>query len=217
MRPCNPGAQVCCQLGVGYNPLRTSIPLPGSPIRARHAAPPSDLAAYVGDFYEYEVAEDHAFAPVQIYPSGVTVLRFDIRPCQVDAALYGPSLSPDMRGLFFRGVPIFGVAIRPTRAYHLLGLCVAELYDLRIHWTCCGPTRCRPSRSGSYWPPTSTPASPQSLISSARSCGRVLRRPSSCACSTRSSPPTAANRSQVRVTAARIRAACVACSRSTQA
>jgi AraC-like DNA-binding protein len=90
------------------------------------------LARYLLEFFQYEVPDDVPFAPVQIYPSGVAVLRFDIREHDVEAALFGPSLSPHVRGLFFRGIPIFGVAIRATHAYALLGLEVSELRNLRI-------------------------------------------------------------------------------------
>ena len=90
------------------------------------------MARYLLEFFQYEVPDDVAFAPVQIYPSGVVVLRFDIREHDVEAALFGPSLSPHVRGLFFRGIPIFGVAIRATHAYALLGLEVSELRNLRI-------------------------------------------------------------------------------------
>ncbi|MDD9946463.1 MAG: helix-turn-helix domain-containing protein [Myxococcales bacterium] len=115
-----------------YHPLRTNVPLSHGMVRAQYAAPPPDLAPYLTEFYQYEVPSERLCVPVQIYPSGVTVLRFDIQDSDVEASLYGPSLSPHMRGLFFCDVPIFGVAIEPTRAYHLLGLSVAELRDLRI-------------------------------------------------------------------------------------
>ena len=115
-----------------YHPLRTNVRLAGSVIRAESCLPPPDLAPYLIEFYQYEVPESVPYAPVQIYPSGVAVLRFDILADDVVASLFGPSLSPHMRGLFFRGIPIFGVAIQATRAYHILGLSVSELRDLRI-------------------------------------------------------------------------------------
>lgn len=115
-----------------YRPLRSNVLLGNSALLAVRAAAPRDLAPYLLEFWQYEVPEPLSYVPVQIYPSGVSVLRFDIRPDGVDATLFGPSLSPNLRGLFFRGVPIFGVAVRATHTYQLLGLSASELRELRI-------------------------------------------------------------------------------------
>ena len=117
---------------MAYDPLRTNICLADAAIRSERCAPARDLAPYLLEFYEYNVRADIPYAPVQIYPSAVAVLRFDLRSDGVDATLFGPSLSPHMRGWFYRGVPVFGVAFQATRAYHLLGLAVSELRDLRV-------------------------------------------------------------------------------------
>ena len=117
---------------MAYHPLRTSIRLAERVIDVHRCAPAPDLAQRLIEFYEYCVHDDVPHAPVQVYPSGVAVLRFDLRADGVDATLFGPSLSPHMRGWFYRGVPVFGVAIQAARAYQLLGLAVSELTDLRV-------------------------------------------------------------------------------------
>lgn len=93
--------------------------------------PASDLAEYLSEFWQYDVAGE-AHVPIQIYPSGVAVLRFDIGSSAVEASFYGPSLSPQMRGLFYRDVSVFGVALQATRTYSLFGISATELRDLRV-------------------------------------------------------------------------------------
>src|SRR5262245_40754323 len=94
-----------------YRPLRTNILLGDCRLRVQSCPPPPDLAATLVEFWQYEVDEREPFVPVQIYPSGIAVLRFDIGRSGVDASVFGPSLSSHMRGLFYRGVAVFGVAI----------------------------------------------------------------------------------------------------------
>jgi AraC-like DNA-binding protein len=117
---------------LAYRPIRTNLGLAGSAVQTRRCAPAADLACYLHEFWQYDVPPDRAYVPVQIYPSGVTLLRFDIDEVGVEAAVYGPSTSPRVRGLFFRGVHIFGVAFEAARAYQLLGLPISELKDLRV-------------------------------------------------------------------------------------
>ena len=124
-----------------YRPVRTSVELSGSAARSRRCEPPPDLAPYVMDFWQYEVQPEFDYIPVQVFPSGCVVLRFNLRPDHVESVLYGPSLNNDMRGLFYHDWAIFGVALHPHTAYHLLGLSVHELRDLRILLECFWPAR----------------------------------------------------------------------------
>jgi AraC-like DNA-binding protein len=128
---------------MSYRPLRSNVRLANSIVRTHTAAPAPDLARHLLEFFQYEVPDDVPFAPVQIYPSGVAVLRFDIREHDVEATVFGPSLSPHVRGLFFRGIPIFGVAIRATHAHALLGLELSELRNLRVQLDVLWPRRAR--------------------------------------------------------------------------
>jgi AraC-like DNA-binding protein len=115
-----------------YRPIRNSIRIAPSCVQIRTCAPDRDLAPYLLEFWEMQVPPSVPYVPNQIYPSGAVILRFDISDGKVDAVLYGPSLSRYMRGLFFPHVTMFGTALQPGRGYHLLGLPVSELTDLRI-------------------------------------------------------------------------------------
>ncbi len=115
-----------------YRPIRNSVRLLGSRVRTLVCEPDPDLAPYVLEFWQYEMPAYPPHLPNQIYPSGVVILRFDISEHAVGAVLYGPSISPRMRGLFFANVRVFGVALRPGRASSVLGLPISDLRDLRV-------------------------------------------------------------------------------------
>lgn len=129
-----------------YRPLRTSAELCGRAIKMRRAAPPPDLAPYVMEFWQYEVAPDVDAVPIQVFPNGCVSMRFNIRPhgpLRVEPVLYGPSLHNNMHGWFFSEWGIFGVALNANRAYHLLGLSLHELRDLRLQFDCLWPAATR--------------------------------------------------------------------------
>lgn len=122
-----------------YHPVRTSIDLSGRAARTTRIPPPPDLADVVMDFWQYEVDPALDYIPVQVFPSGCVVLRFNIRPDHVESVLYGPSLRNNMKGVFYHDWSIFGVALRPERAYQLLGLSLHELRNIRMHLDCFWP------------------------------------------------------------------------------
>ena len=122
-----------------YAPVRTSAELSGNAVRATRVMPPPDLAAVVMDFWQYEVDPALDYIPIQVFPSGCVVLRFNIRPDHVESVLYGPSLRNSMKGVFYHDWSIFGIALRPERAYQLLGLSLYELRNIRIHLDCFWP------------------------------------------------------------------------------
>lgn len=124
---------------ISYRPVRTSVELSGSAVRTQRRSPPPDLAKFVMDFWQYNVDPRLDYIPVQVFPSGCVVIRFNIRPDHVESVLYGPSLNNNMRGLFYHDWAIFGVALYPERAYHLLGLSLHELRDKRILLECFWP------------------------------------------------------------------------------
>lgn len=126
-----------------YKPVRTSAELSGDAVRLLKKVPPKDLEPFVMDFWEYKVDAKLDYMPVQVFPSGCLVMRFNIRPDHVESVLYGPSLRNNMKGLFYHDWTIFGVAIHPQRAYHLLGLSLSELRDLRVHIDCFWPKQVR--------------------------------------------------------------------------
>lgn len=130
-----------------YRPMRTSADLSGRAVRVRRNAPPPDLADYVYEFWQYDVDPGEDFVPIQVFPSGCISLRFNLRPDGTESVLYGPCLSNAMKGLFFSDWIIFGAALYPDRAYHLLGIAVQELRDLRIHMDCLWPNRLGPVES----------------------------------------------------------------------
>jgi len=124
-----------------YKPVRTSIDLSGKAARTTRVLPPADLADVVMDFWQYEVDPTLDHIPVQVFPSGCVVLRFNIRPDHVESVLYGPSLRNNMKGVFYHDWSIFGVALRPERAYQLLGVSLHELRNIRIHLDCFWPQK----------------------------------------------------------------------------
>lgn len=126
-----------------YRPVRTSAELSGEGVLSIKKAPPKDLEPFVMDFWEYKVDSKLDYIPVQVFPSGCLVMRFNIRPDHVESVLYGPSLKNNMKGLFYHDWTIFGVAIHPERAYHLLALSLYELRDLRVHLDCFWPKQIR--------------------------------------------------------------------------
>jgi AraC-like DNA-binding protein len=115
-----------------YRPIRISARLAPHGVHVHRAAPPADLAPYVDDFWQYDVRPGVPFVPIQVYPSGCVVLRFNVWPDRVESILYGPSLSAEMKGCFIGGVAIFGAAFRLERGYSLLGIGLHELTDLRL-------------------------------------------------------------------------------------
>ncbi|MEQ8992771.1 MAG: helix-turn-helix domain-containing protein [Pseudomonadales bacterium] len=126
-----------------YRPLRTSADLSGTAIRVHRQDPPPDLAPYVYEFCQYDVDPSEDYVPVQVYPNGCLSLRFNVRPDGVESVLYGPCLSNRMTGFFFHEWVIFSAALYPQRAYHLLGISVQELRDLRIHMDLLWPNQMR--------------------------------------------------------------------------
>lgn len=126
-----------------YQPLRTSVDLSGDAVKIHRLPPPPDLNPYIIEFWEYEVDPSDDYVPVQVFPSGCVLLRFNVTPHGVESVLYGPSLNNDMKGLFFHEWVIFGAAVRPDMAYHLLGLSLHELRDLRINMECFWPNAVR--------------------------------------------------------------------------
>ncbi len=112
--------------------MRTSIDLSGQGVGVCRAPAPADLAPYVEEFWQYTVSPALDYLPMQVYPSGCVTLRFNIVSQSVDALIYGPSTCNQMKAIFFQEWIVFGATLRPDRAYHLLGLTVAELRDLRI-------------------------------------------------------------------------------------
>ena len=126
-----------------YRPLRTSVDLSGDAIAIKRVAPPQDLADIVMDLWQYEVDPALDYVPVQVFPSGCVVLRFNLRPDHVESVLYGPSLRNNMKGLFYHDWGIVGLSIYPDRAYSLLGLSLHELRDIRILLECFWPQQVR--------------------------------------------------------------------------
>jgi len=124
-----------------YRPVRTTVDLSGSAVRTTRVLPPRDLAGVVMDFWQYEVDPALDYIPVQVFPSGCVVLRFNVRPDHVESVLYGPSLRNNMKGIFYHDWQIFGVALQPERAYQLLGLSLHELRNIRIHLDCLWPQK----------------------------------------------------------------------------
>jgi hypothetical protein len=124
-----------------YRPLRVSARLTPGAIESHRAAPPPDLAPHVDEFWQYDVRPGLPFVPIQVYPSGCVVLRFNVWPDRVESIVYGPSLSAEMKAYFFGGVAIFGAAFRLEQGYSLLGIGVHELTDLRLDLAHLWPTR----------------------------------------------------------------------------
>src|SRR5262245_22419604 len=117
---------------LAYRPIRISARLAPGAVEAHRAAPPPDLAPHVDEFWQYDVRPGVPFVPIQVYPSGCVVLRFNVWPDRVESIVYGPSLSAEMKGCFIGGVAIFGAAFRLEQGYSLLGIGVHELTDLRL-------------------------------------------------------------------------------------
>lgn len=123
-----------------YRPLRTSADLVQHVLTIHRWEPPADLAGVVEEFWQYDVRSGVGAVPIQIYPSGYSILRFNVFDERVDAYLYGPSLSAKMIGLFLEEFAIFGAAFKPSRAYQLMGLAMSELRDLRVDLEWVWPT-----------------------------------------------------------------------------
>jgi hypothetical protein len=117
---------------LAYRPIRISARLAWRAVETHRAAPPPDLTPYVDEFWQYDVRPGVAFVPIQVYPSGCVVLRFNVWPDRVESIVYGPSLSAEMKGCFIGGVAIFGAAFRLEQGYSLLGIGLHELTDLRL-------------------------------------------------------------------------------------
>jgi AraC-like DNA-binding protein len=115
-----------------YRPIRNSAQLTPSAVRFQTRAPEADLAPYVSDFWQYDVLPPHELVRIQVFPSGCVVLRFNLGVDAVESVLYGPSLRPDMKSVFVRGVPAFGAALRLEGARALIGCDIGELCDLRL-------------------------------------------------------------------------------------
>jgi AraC-like DNA-binding protein len=115
-----------------YRPIRNSAQLAPNAVRFQACPPAPDLAPYVSDFWQYDVLPPHDIVPIQVFPSGCVVLRFNISTASVQPILYGPSLRPDMKSVFVRRASAFGVALRIEGARALIGCDIAELADRRI-------------------------------------------------------------------------------------
>jgi AraC-like DNA-binding protein len=115
-----------------YRPIRNSAQLSPSAVRFQTRAPDADLAPYVSDFWQYDVLPPHQLVPIQVFPSGCVVLRFNLYAAAVESVIYGPSLRPDMKSVFVSGVPAFGAALRLEGARALIHCDIAELCDLRL-------------------------------------------------------------------------------------
>jgi hypothetical protein len=117
---------------IAYHPIRNSARLVSGALALHRAPPPPDLAPYIDDFWQYEVRPDIPFVPIQVYPHGCLILRFNLWPDGVESVLYGPSLSAEMKGWFVGGVVVCGAAFRAERGYALLGMGLDEIRDLRL-------------------------------------------------------------------------------------
>ena len=115
-----------------YRPIRNSAQLTPSAVRFQTRAPDRSLAPYVSDFWQYDVLPPHALVRIQVFPSGCVVLRFNLAATGVEPVIYGPSLRPDMKSVFVRGVSAFGAALRFEGARALIACDIAELCDLRL-------------------------------------------------------------------------------------
>jgi len=114
-----------------YYPIRNSGQLCPRAVRFQSCAPPLDLRECVQEFWQYDVVRGFDLVPIQVFPSGCVVIRFDIGPEGVESVLYPPSSSPQMKSVFRQGVSAFGVALDVGRAFPVLGCGIPEL----------GPTR----------------------------------------------------------------------------
>ena len=126
---------------LAYRPIRISARLASQAVETQRAAPAPDLAPYVDEFWQYDVRPGVPFVPIQVYPSGCVVLRFNVWPDRVESIVYGPSLSAEMKGCFIGGVAIFGAAFRLEQGYSLLGIGLHELTDLRLDLAYLWPAR----------------------------------------------------------------------------
>lgn len=113
----------------------------GVEINRQHA--PDDLAPFVDEFWQYKVQRQMDYVPVQVFPSGCVVLRFNLTPWGVDSFVYGPSTINNMKGAFFHEWTMFGVVLRPESASHFLGMPLHELRDLRVDLRCLWPRLAR--------------------------------------------------------------------------
>lgn len=137
------GNNVLNKTDTAYRPLRTSVDLSGDAVTIRRKQPPPDLSPYLIEFWEYDVDPKLDYVPIQVFPSGCVVLRFNVTSQGVEPVLYAPSLNNNMKGLFFHEWIIFGVALRPNMAYQLLGISLHELRDMRINMECFWPVDVR--------------------------------------------------------------------------
>ena len=112
---------------MGYRPIRNSGQLCPLAVRFQGCPPPAELREQVQAFWQYDVRAGFDLVPIQVFPSGCVVLRFDIGPDGVESVLYPPSASPEMKSVFRRGVSAFGVALRVGRAFPVLGCTIPEL------------------------------------------------------------------------------------------
>src|ERR1700755_304738 len=117
---------------MAYRPIRNSAQLAPAAIEFKRRPPAADLASSVLEFWQYDVRAPHDWVPNQVFPSGCTVIRFNIAPSFVEPIVYGPSLRGDMKGVFARGVSAFGAALTLEHARMLIGCEMSELRDLRL-------------------------------------------------------------------------------------
>ena len=117
---------------VSYRPIRTSAALSPGMVDYRAQTPGPDLAGHVTEFWQCRVEPPHAYAPIQVFPTGSVTLRFDITAARVDPHVYGPSLWAHNLAAYFAGVTSFGVALHVGAARGLLGIDVDEIRDRRI-------------------------------------------------------------------------------------
>jgi len=135
------GGDVLNKTVTDYRPMRTSLDLSGDHVTIYRQAPPADLSPFVLEFWEYDVSPAVDYLPMQIYPNGCVLLRFNVTALGVEPVIYGPSLRNAMKSLFLPEWTIFGAALRPNMAYHLLGLSLSELSDQRLNMESVWPNR----------------------------------------------------------------------------
>ena len=135
------GGNVLNKTVTDYRPIRTSLDLSGDCVTIYRQAPPADLSPFVLEFWEYDVDPAVDYLPMQIYPNGCVLLRFNVTALGVEPVIYGPSLRNAMKSLFLPEWTIFGAALRSNMAYHLLGLSLSELSNQRLNMDAVWPNR----------------------------------------------------------------------------
>lgn len=117
---------------MSYRPIRTTLQFAEDKVVQGFRLPPSDLTYLVLEYWDIRVTDRDAIVPVQILPHGTLSIRFNITQNDVEAVLYGPSIKGKMQGVFSGETEVIGAAIKPEKAYNLIGLSVEELRDYRL-------------------------------------------------------------------------------------